>query len=113
MRGGRLLIEKSPKTLLEEFKTNSLEEVVLKLCHDDERESPINGRARSKSSGNIMKVEVDRRYSQPFNKSSLNGRFSGVGNEFDEGFVQSVQNSFARIRSLTMKNIFVMGRNIL
>jgi hypothetical protein len=35
MRNGRLLTEKPPQTLLEEHKTNLLEDIVLKLCRKD------------------------------------------------------------------------------
>lgn len=35
MRNGRLLAEKTPDTLLQEHKTNLLEDIVLKLCRND------------------------------------------------------------------------------
>lgn len=35
MRSGRLLAEKSPEALLQEYNTNLLEDIVLKLCKND------------------------------------------------------------------------------
>jgi hypothetical protein len=110
MRGGRLLTEKSPKALLDEYRTHSLEEVVLKLCHDDEKSSIGYSRARSKSSGNIVvKVAVEERYSHPLSIQGL----GGISPLPEESFRECLRNSLTRIKSLTMKNTFVMLRNIL
>jgi hypothetical protein len=111
MRGGRLLTEKSPKALFEEFKTTSLEEVVLKLCHDDEKDSLGYGRSRSKS-GNIQ-VTVDRRYSVPLNKRKSIALPQNSGFYLQPSSCETVRDSAIRVKSLIMKNTFVMLRNIL
>ncbi|OXA50402.1 ABC transporter G family member 23 [Folsomia candida] len=117
MRGGRLLTEKSPKALFDEYKTQNLEEVVLKICHDDERDSLGYGRSRSKS-GNILKVTVDRRYSHPAKKRASICNNNPGGGEFGAAWykaptcLESMFDSFSRVKSLIMKNAFVMLRNI-
>jgi len=43
MRHGRLLIEKCPDALIQEYGTILLEEVVLKLCRKDKLANPNSG----------------------------------------------------------------------
>lgn len=114
MRGGRLLTEKSPALLLDEFKTHNLEEVVLKLCHEDEKGSLGFGRERSLS-GNV-KVTVDRKYSQPLKKAlSFSPSIDGQSHDWQPlpSLAEQMSDSLIRIKSLIMKNGFVMLRNIL
>jgi len=123
MRGGRLLTEKSPTTLYEEYKTTSLQEIVLNLCHKDETSEDNVGRQRSKSSGNILHIESIKRLSLSKRKYSVqedNGvnNVGGGGNhptnlKKSPSFFSDLRNSLKRIRSLTTKNACVMLRNIM
>lgn len=110
MRGGRLLTEQSPKALYEEFKTTTLQDVVLKLCHTDEAIADAAGRNRSKSSGNILSVDFD---SQVSIRRISNGDQDGFYGSSCGISKKAIRDSFSRIRSLTMKNMFVMFRNLL
>jgi hypothetical protein len=120
MRGGHLLTEKSPAALYEEYKTSSLQDVVLHLCHKDEKSEDNAGRQRSKSSGNILHIEsvqkrsivssIKKQYtvqSEPYQRAdgtTLKGNLLCFSN---------IRDSLKRIRSLTTKNFFVMLRNIM
>lgn len=54
LRHGRMLVQDDPKRLLEHFKVNTMEEVFLKLCrNDDERR-----RAERRKNGNDIKIEI-------------------------------------------------------
>jgi prophage DNA circulation protein len=99
MRNGRLLTEKSPSELYEEFSTSSLNDVVLKLCYNDDV-TPVVSNPRSKSSGSTSIKQLLRRISS----TSLKSQNTDIP-------VNS--NSFARVRSLIRKNIVVLTRNLL
>jgi ABC-type multidrug transport system ATPase subunit len=110
MRGGRLLTEKSPTDLYAEYQTMSLQDVVLRLCHDDETSvETLPGRERSKSSGNIMTMVIA---SELEVISAKNKKAEKQTEEFCFN-PEAVWRSLTRIKSLSVKNFYVMMRNLM
>lgn len=125
MRGGRLLAENDPDTLLAHYNATLLEDVVLRLCRSDE-EVP-SGKEKSLPNGNghykaLEKkpepiAEEDDNSSTKEKPSSRRGseawsRRSSVYNNVEVERKQGYLRSLVRIRGLILKNIFVMWRNI-
>ncbi|OXA59297.1 ABC transporter G family member 20 isoform X2 [Folsomia candida] len=106
MRGGRLITESSPQELLDKHETNSLEDIVLKLCRNDDM--------------NMNTPNFQDR------GSSIRSSLKSVSNMFDyrkSSSIASIQDqpsspyesttSFQRIKALVAKNYVVMTRNII
>jgi hypothetical protein len=111
MRGGRLLTEKSPSELFIEYGSICLQDVVLKLCHDDEACDTEPGRERSRSSGNIMTIGVEKEVNDV-----LNERRKSTTEPKKDYFcidIKQVKASITRIKSLSVKNFYVMMRNLM
>lgn len=111
MRGGRLLTEKSPADLYIEFGTNCLQDVVLRLCHQDESPNNNDGKERSKSSGNIMAITIGNDTDE-----TIFGKKKKTEKEESKGFcwdLENIKRSFHRIKFLSRKNFSVMMRNVM
>jgi hypothetical protein len=113
MRGGRLLAENSPKALLEEYNTDLLQDIVLKLCRKDKI-----GNQQGDMVGIIKENERDEENAPPevavvesSQKSSNRKRMISYTMDSVED-PNGLANTFNRIRALTLKNILVMMRNI-
>lgn len=111
MRGGTLIAEKSPTDLYSQYGSTDLQTVVLKLCHDDEiRAETSPGRERSRSSGNILTIEIEAEIHE-----ALHGKSKEHSENSKEPFCydpDAVSRSFRRIKSLSSKNMTVMMRNL-
>ncbi|OXA49624.1 ABC transporter G family member 20 [Folsomia candida] len=99
MRGGRLITESSPNELLQKYETISLEEIVLKLCrNDDMNMDEENCRPRKNSTGGFLKSL--RKMSHRAPSSLEDSPYEGT-------------TSFQRIKALIEKNYMVMTRNLM
>jgi len=107
MRNGRLLTEKSPSELFHEFNCNSLNDIVLQLCHNDEKLPPVEN-PRPKSTSSVK--QLIRQLSASSNRKDPDLLESD--NSARENFNESLRGSFVRIQSLIRKNFFVLTRNI-
>ncbi|XP_035712100.1 ABC transporter G family member 23 [Folsomia candida] len=88
MRGGRLITESSPQELLAQHETNSLENIVLKLCKNDTAIATITS---------IGKITYRK--------------FSSAGSIQYKPYESTT--SFQRIKALVGKNYVVMTRNLI
>lgn len=128
MRGGRLLAENDPTTLLTQHNAILLEEIVLKLCRndefpdDDQSQIPAIAYTKNEQSPNEDEPKRDnsderKEKAQPdvATLSNLNQRRVSV--YVKPGVVvksspSPLQISLNRIRGLILKNMYVMWRNI-
>ncbi|XP_035714198.1 ABC transporter G family member 20 isoform X1 [Folsomia candida] len=89
MRGGRLIAESTPQELLDKHATNSLEDIVLKLCRNDD-------------------MNEDNQ-----NLRDIPNSVPNSAQEIDVSFQAKPTSSFQRIKALVGKNYVVMTRNVL
>jgi hypothetical protein len=125
MRGGRLLTEKPPDLLLQEYGSIFLEDIVVQLCKKDNNEvdeialalhdaSFYSGtRARTFSaSNNVRGLTFKRRGSIPEDTYQYSFRESiEVEQPRKETLASKGRQKLSRIRALTIRNVLSLWRN--
>lgn len=119
MRNGHLLVEDSPAALLVQYKANLLEDIVLKLCLQEEKKGDSENESPSLSQVSSNEFEP---HSKPPGSNGVVFHHDMTKNDSqsvqEQGFVQGLIRevtdlSISRIASLANKNAIFMFRNIL
>ncbi|XP_035707781.1 ABC transporter G family member 20-like [Folsomia candida] len=102
MRGGRLITESSPQELLAKHETNSLEDIVLKLCKNDDMNI---------DTPNVQNRRISIAAIKSVGKMMTYRKFSSAGSIQYKPYESTT--SFQRIKALVAKNYVVMTRNLI
>lgn len=99
MRKGRLVVEDSPESLLDQYQCNLLEQVMLKLCRKDEQIVGIGSNSTSCNHNNKTRLAI-RDNSNPMKTGSMTKNNYNVYGKFQENWqLQNQRHSSMRIGS--------------
>jgi len=122
MRNGKLLVQRSPKSLMRQFNTSLLEDIVLTLCEEDASNNNPNSNSPISSSNSQMTnfsvlqrakfyppLELQKKSHRPiedYNRRRNSSQLPSI--QYNSGNNETL----FRLKALVQRNICLMLRNL-